>query len=634
MAARTSVSPLRQSWVDLRPVVPTAILIDLIHKSLGVIVIAPIVAIIFRLFLAMAGRNVLADEDILRFVLSPVGFATTVIVGALVAGATAFEQASLLTLLGASCDRRTPTVRSVLWYAIQRLRGIVSVCGRFIALTLTAAIPFVLIALIVYRLMLSRYDINYYLQERPPEFLMTLGIGGMLVTLLLVTLLPLIAARSLSLPIVVYERTSGAVAMQQSIERTRGHRWFFARWLIVWGIFNLLVSSFATLIVSTTAILTVRWTLHSTQLAILAVGIGLLLSLVSNALVTLVAHCTSASMLAYLYGRCATEPQAEAADADSAVAKDGYLVELPERGGVMFRWNRYTLGSLFAGSTLVAIGMGVAFVQAMPTDDHTLVIAHRGASAVAPENTLAAIQAAIDAQADWVEFDVQESADGIVVVAHDSDLKKLGGDGTKIWEGTAAELRKIDIGTWFGADFADQRLPTLEEVLQLCQNRIGVTIELKYYGHNRQLERRVLQLVRKYHMDSSTIVISLKQDLIRKFKQLEPSVPVGLLTAKSIGSLRRVEADILAVNGSLATPQFVRDVHRSGRQVFVWTINDPLQAGRYIGMGVDGIITDDPAMVRRVLAERQELTTLEKVLLGFAARIDAKLPAAKLPAVQ
>ena len=216
---------------------------------------------------------------------------------------------------------------------------------------------------------------------------------------------------------------------------------------------------------------------------------------------------------------------------------------------------------------------------------------------------------------------MQETADGVVVVAHDSDLKKLGGDGTKIWEATAEQLGQVDIGSWYGPAFRDQRVARLDEVLALCKDRIGVTIELKYYGHNDRLEQRVLAQVRQHQMDSRAMIISLKQDMIQKVRQLDPELPIGVLTAKAIGRLDRVDADVLAVNQSLATAPFVRSAHRSGKQVFAWTVNDPLQASQLIGLGVDGIITDNPAMVREVLDERREMTTLEKVMLSLAVKV-------------
>ena len=139
-------------------------------------------------------------------------------------------------------------------------------------------------------------------------------------------------------------------------------------------------------------------------------------------------------------------------------------------------------------------------------------------------------------------------------------------------------------------------MPTLDDVLQLCQGKIRVNIELKYYGHDQQLEQRVIDIVNAHGMDDGVVIMSLKKSGIDKFKQLQPDWPAGLLTATAVGDLSRVEADFLAVNVQLATPSFVRAVHRRGKRVFVWTVNDPLTMSIMMGRGVDSIITDQPAM--------------------------------------
>jgi glycerophosphoryl diester phosphodiesterase len=129
-----------------------------------------------------------------------------------------------------------------------------------------------------------------------------------------------------------------------------------------------------------------------------------------------------------------------------------------------------------ATAVLAALGFaGLAFLTT-PGDRPVLVIAHRGSSAIAPENTLAAFRLAAEQGTDFVELDVQESADGEVVVVHDSDLMKVGGDARKIWEADAAALRTIDIGSHTGARFSGERVPTLAESLAVCKGRCRVVV--------------------------------------------------------------------------------------------------------------------------------------------------------------
>ena len=234
-------------------------------------------------------------------------------------------------------------------------------------------------------------------------------------------------------------------------------------------------------------------------------------------------------------------------------------------------------------------------------------MAHRGASSVAPENTLAAVKQAIEDGADWVEIDVQETADGEVVVMHDSDFMKLAGVDLKIWNATRTDLAEIDIGSWFDPTFKDERVPTLQDVLTECKGRIGVNIELKYYGHDDQLEQRVVDIVEALDMASNVVVMSLKADAVKKMKSLRPSWKVGLLMSVSAGGLQNIEADFVAVNASFADRRFVRSVHDVGKEVYVWTVNDAPTMSAMMSRGVDGVITDKPALARSVLELRVRL---------------------------
>jgi len=236
----------------------------------------------------------------------------------------------------------------------------------------------------------------------------------------------------------------------------------------------------------------------------------------------------------------------------------------------------------------------------------------------APENTLAAIEAALEAGTDWVEIDVQETGDGEVVVLHDSDLKKVAGVDLKIWEATWEDLQEIDIGSFFALEFSDQRVPKLEQVLELCRGKAGVVIELKYYGHQVRLEEKVAEIVDEMGMASSVKMMSLDYDGLERMKAVRPDWTTGILTSVVMGDLTRMEVDFLAVNSGMANRRFVNSSHRAGKEVFTWTVNDALAMSAMMDLGVDSIITDDPQLARDVLAHRAELNPVERLMIGLA----------------
>jgi glycerophosphoryl diester phosphodiesterase len=271
--------------------------------------------------------------------------------------------------------------------------------------------------------------------------------------------------------------------------------------------------------------------------------------------------------------------------------------------------------------------VGIWLLNGVQVRDDVAVIAHRGAAGSTPENTVAAVRQAIDDGADWIEIDVQETRDGAVVVVHDRDFMKLAGVNLNVWDSTLEQLSEIDVGSWFDPGFSDQRVPTLANVLKVAKGRAGVLIELKYYGHDELLEERVVDVVERLDMINDVMIMSLNYAGMRKFRLLRPDWTIGLLAAQAAGNLARLDVDFLAVSSRIATPQFIRRSEAAGKPVYVWTVNDALNMSRMISLGVDGIITDEPALAREVLADRNELNSVERLLVQVAYLMGWQTPA-------
>jgi glycerophosphoryl diester phosphodiesterase len=345
------------------------------------------------------------------------------------------------------------------------------------------------------------------------------------------------------------------------------------------------------------------------ELLLAAIGSMLILWASVNLVVNLLTTTTFAAILFGLYRHFGLP-----GDLDLSRLK---LVE-PTTDAAGLRLTRMRLVAATVVAVLVAVAVGIVAVRSVHLEDRTAIIAHRGASKAAPENTLAAIKKAIEDKADWVEIDVQETADDKVVVFHDSDFMKLAGVDLKIWDATMDDLKDIDIGSWFAPEFKDQRVPTLAEVLDVCKGKVGVNIELKYYGHDKQLEQRVAEIVEAHDMAAKIVVMSLKIDAVKKMKSLRPSWKVGLLMSVSAGDMRTLEADFLAVNAGFANRRLVRSTHAGGKEIFVWTVNDISTMSAMVSRGVDGLITDKPALAKSVLELRAQLSAPERLLLELA----------------
>ena len=151
-------------------------------------------------------------------------------------------------------------------------------------------------------------------------------------------------------------------------------------------------------------------------------------------------------------------------------------------------------------------------------------------------------------------------------------------------------------------------------------------IELKYYGHDIALAQRAVDIVEGLAQAGNVVAMSLEYDQVRRMRELRPQWTLGLLTAKAVGDLTTVDADFLAVNAGIATRAFVRRAHARGKKVYVWTINDPVQMFRMLNLGVDGLITDEPAIARWVIERRSGMSSAERLLVGLAFFFGAAAP--------
>ncbi|MGV9596406.1 glycerophosphodiester phosphodiesterase [Streptosporangium sandarakinum] len=243
-------------------------------------------------------------------------------------------------------------------------------------------------------------------------------------------------------------------------------------------------------------------------------------------------------------------------------------------------------------------------------------IAHRGASAYAPENTVAAFELAARQRADMFELDVQETADHKLVLMHDTtlarttDVEKVfpGREPWRVGDFTLAEIRRLDAGSWFSVDYRDEPVPTLGEVLDAMADKApGLLLEIKEPRLYPGVEARVADELRDHPSWLSPgrlMVQSFDWNSMRTFHRLMPEVPIGLLGTPPIADLPKLAeyADLINPPYGGLTRDYVRRVHSYGMGVLTWTVNDTTVARRLVSYGVDGVITNRPDVMRQVVS--------------------------------
>ena len=582
------------AWARRRVFVPIYIAVRLLLVAL----IAPGVAVLVNLAMSLSDQTALTDQDIAMFLLSPIGFIAGVAILSLFLLAEVFVFSVMAGSLRMGESDPWRAGGSAIRLILSRLPALFGFAVRLVLRVLLLALPFVAVAALIAWWTLTEYDINYYLTFHPPAFWAAVALIGLVVLAMAWVLIRRLSGWALGLHLVLFEGSAPAAAFSESDTRMEGKRGRLKIELALWLAARIAIA------------------------AAIAFVAGLLFALVPlQSGVNLRFALTLSLIVAGLWSLAGLVLAAIALGA-LAVLLDGFFEPrtdaLPHpKPGNMRRPVLVTVGAAVA-AVLIGLWFGQGLLERVQAPDHADVIGHRGAAALRPENTMASVLKAIEDGADWVEIDVQETADGVVIIAHDSDFMKLAGVPIKVWDATMQDVAEIDIGSWFGPEYADERAPTLHDVLAAAKGKSKVIIELKYYGHDVDLENRVVAIVEELNMQNDIATMSLKYPAVQKMKALRPDWRAGVLAATAVGDLSGLDGDFLAVNANMVTPGLIRQVHAAGKDIYVWTVNDPLQMSAMASMGVDGLITDRPAMAREVLRVRAEMGPGERLLLWLA----------------
>jgi glycerophosphoryl diester phosphodiesterase len=234
-------------------------------------------------------------------------------------------------------------------------------------------------------------------------------------------------------------------------------------------------------------------------------------------------------------------------------------------------------------------------------------VAHRGATAYAPENTIAAFDLAVDMKADYIEIDVQRSKDGELVLIHDTTVDRTT-DGTgKVGELTFEQLRSLDAGSWKGEQYEGEPIPTFEEILDRYRGKVGILIELKAPELYPGIEKQVAEALKERNLDKpqneKIIIQSFNFESMKATNELLPLVPIGVLTSNRAHTTPEAlqefstYADWFNPSYGIVTEELVNQVHSLGMKIGSWTVRSQEAADFLFEMKVDAIITDYPDYV-------------------------------------
>ena len=603
-----------QFWVGMRRLTAhwkPLILFEILWKLVTLLVIAPACAGLIQLAIHLAKLKYLTTSNLLQFLRSPWTILLLAVLLLLAALYTLFEIAAVCTCFRQSrfqkvCTTLGRMVRSGLQSVLHFFRG----GGPFLVLHLLVLIPLMQFSATsgIFTAMGIPDFLAYYMTKK--EFLLPIYVAAIILCCLL-------SVRWVfSSVLFTQNQCSYRSARATSVQLVRGRFWqtFFS--VLVWNCCYFAALLVFLCLITVVVLMVIRATGSNDLIMSQAMRIlKLLIQIVLWSFSFFATPICMAHLTALLEKRCVQMPE----------------VVLPEpiplsRSAKPFR--RSTAVLMACCFTVAALGLNLSYVYSVFTGkanfrlalfQNPTVMAHRGLSADAPENTLYAFSDAISVGADFIELDVQQTRDGVLVVMHDSNLKRTTGVNKDIWDVDYADIQNLDAGSWFDPAYANARIPTLEETLQFVDKRAKLNIEIKPTKHGSDtLEQDVAELITRYQYTDACYVTSFSYGSLKKVKEANPEIRTGYLMSVAYGQFYSLKyADAFSLNKVFVTSQVVNAAHQQGKQIFAWTVNSMSEVRSLCNLHVDSIITDDPVMVQNVISRDSTGETLRSVLDYF-----------------
>jgi len=592
----------KQVWYGLRKQVRAIIGYELWFTLIYMVVVVPLISWMLNKFLAVSGRVAVANEEIIAFLLSPKGIFFVLISLAFFLAFSYLERVGLMIIFAAAFQGKHMPVRRLLWIEFTHFLSIIRLGLLQAAIYIAVSLPFLALGILTFSTYLSEHDITYYMNARPAEWRTALAIGGVIVVLNLIIITYLYLRWLFSVPILIFEKFKPKEALKMSWQRTRSHALrlgvFLAAWLLL-VMFLLFIFNVAFKMLFTFGLgyagLKLAFVFPLVLFALILIGL-------SNLILFILRTGGHIFLITGFYLETAPDRiKVFDRERESKKKLPKFLVKLS--------W-------ISACLILTLIIVGESFqLESFSLDRNIAVTAHRGSSQAAPENTKSALRQAVTDGADFAELDVQTTADGVVVLMHDGDLMRFASINRWIRDMEFEELRKIDIGSWFSDDFSHERAATLEEAMRYAEEHIQLNIELKYNRQDPLLAEKVGAIIGEHGFADKCVVSSTNSERLKEFRGLFPEVRSGPIILHALGNIRQIDADFLSISAVMATPRLIKQAHRDGKEIHVWTVNDLHTALAMIEAGVDNIITDRPAYIRNAIQTWNDFSVKQKVAL-------------------
>ncbi len=564
-------------------------------KLASALVFSTLIGSILGALLARDGSPAIGNSALIDFALSPLGALTITVLPITYLSIIYFEQACILQVLA---NPKGEVVRSLL-SSLTELPRVLLMAAIQTTFALLCITPFLILAWMTYWFLLSDADINYYLANKPPKFLTAVGIGVILGLCSVSVLGWLLLKWFHALPRLIFERPWVISCLGQSWQERKPKSPIVIA-ITSWFTIHFLLYMTAPWLVAIVTSRLFSYVEHSSENSVFA-GVAILLAHgLVLALITASSQCWLTAAIWTTF------------DGKDEVERKLHMADTPHPRS----WFRPLV--LLVASSLVSLIIGLLALQQVlefTVRQPVQIVAHRAGAKGFPENSISALQHAISVRAHSAEIDVQQSKTGTVFVTHDRDLRRIAGLSLVISQATDSELKTADIASQMKPPGPKESLATFEEFLKLAQNKIRLSIELKYYGFKPELAEAVIALLDKYPSNPAHEIISLEYKALEQVAKLRPKIRRGFLVSASVGEITLLNANFLSVSEGTFSQDLLEKARRKNMQVAVWTINDRESMFRLMVQGAELIVTDDPATAVEVAQQYNQLSELELLLV-------------------
>ena len=569
------------------------IIFQLVFKVTSFLIFMPLFLNLFNIIMKVTGYNYLTLENITGFIVNPLVIILLIMLILFMMMFNFFDLSTIIVLLDASYQKKAVDIKEALGISLKKSLQVFKINNLPLAFMLLFLIPFLNIGIasgFVSSISVPEFVMDYINNNILFKIIFWLIFSGLLIILL----------RWLyAIHYYVLENNNFRQARAKSIKLNAKNRLLdLIKMIVVQLIIFLLYIIFLFLGIAIIYLiyLSLKKIVVVSSIFITIIGIFLGLSLVIVALLS--TPISYACMSALFYQN---------------KIKSGEKIKHIQFNKIKkitistVRWRRFKTSLV-----LCSVLTGSVFTYGLVTGRYNFnieyikkqeITAHRGSSIKYPENTMLAFIGALNEQANWIELDVQQTKDDVLVVSHDNNLKRTTGKDINITDVNYDEIKEIDVGSYLNSNYPISYIPRLEDVIKWASsNNMKVNIELKPNGMENDLEEKVIALIKKYNFEDNCVVASGKYEVLEKVKEIDDDIKTAYVMSFFYGDIIKLDkVDVFSIEASSINNELVKKIHNNGKEIYAWTVNNSDSINKMLELNVDNIITDDVELAYRLL---------------------------------